>query len=81
MATLDVFLPKRDRGKNLVIVVLANTYCTINYYCEKNGKSLRCCTHFLYLWMIAHLFHSKRKMACPVEDFKWCWIKTMSKQD
>ncbi|RDY11806.1 hypothetical protein CR513_03472, partial [Mucuna pruriens] len=81
LATIDVFLAKRDRGENPVIVVLANTYYTLNYYCKRNGKSLRCYTHLLYLWMTANLFHSKCKMVCPIEDFKWSWIKTMSKLD
>ncbi|RDX62743.1 hypothetical protein CR513_58887, partial [Mucuna pruriens] len=42
-------------------------------------RILRCCTYLLYLWMIAHLFHNKWKMACLIEDFQSSWIKTMSK--
>ncbi|RDX89677.1 hypothetical protein CR513_28561, partial [Mucuna pruriens] len=81
LVAIDIFLAKRNKGENPVIAVLADTYCTINYCCEKNMKSLRCSTYLLYLWMTTHLFHSKCKMTCPVEDFKWCWVKTMSKQD
>ncbi|RDY00994.1 hypothetical protein CR513_15751, partial [Mucuna pruriens] len=29
--------------------------------------------------MTTHLFHCKRRMTYPIEDFKWSWIKTMSK--
>ncbi|RDY01718.1 hypothetical protein CR513_14910, partial [Mucuna pruriens] len=29
--------------------------------------------------MTVHLFHNKRRMAYPMKDFKWSWIKTMSK--
>ncbi|RDX66147.1 hypothetical protein CR513_55115, partial [Mucuna pruriens] len=53
LVTVDTFLAKKDRGENLVIAVLANTYYTLNYYYMKNEKSLRCCTPLLYLWMIA----------------------------
>ncbi|RDY01729.1 hypothetical protein CR513_14922, partial [Mucuna pruriens] len=41
MVAKDVFLAKRDKGENHVIVVLANTYCTLNYYYDRNGKSLK----------------------------------------
>ncbi|RDX83015.1 hypothetical protein CR513_36120, partial [Mucuna pruriens] len=59
LATIDTFLARRDRGENPIMEILANTYYTLNYCCKKNGKSLRCCTHLLYLWLTAHLFHSK----------------------
>ncbi|RDX57696.1 hypothetical protein CR513_63040, partial [Mucuna pruriens] len=54
----------RPRGKP-VIAVLANTYYTLNYCYRKNEKGLRCCTSLLYLWMIAHLFHGKKKTRLP----------------
>ncbi|RDX71673.1 hypothetical protein CR513_48947, partial [Mucuna pruriens] len=79
LATMDVFLAKKDRGENPVIVVLTNTYYTLNYYYEKNEKALRCCMLLLYLWMMAHLFHSKRRTTCPIEDHHWSWIKPMSR--
>ncbi|RDY12195.1 hypothetical protein CR513_03054, partial [Mucuna pruriens] len=41
LTVVDAFLAKRDGGENLVIAVLANTYYTLNYYYEKNEKSLR----------------------------------------
>ncbi|RDX72485.1 hypothetical protein CR513_48025, partial [Mucuna pruriens] len=75
MATINVFLAKRDRGENPVIAILVDTYCTLNYCCERNGKSLRCCTHLIYLWMTAHLFHSKCKTMSPLEDLKWNHVK------
>ncbi|RDX63945.1 hypothetical protein CR513_57557, partial [Mucuna pruriens] len=68
LAAIDAFLGKRDRGESLVVAVLANTYYTLNYYHEKNGRGLRCCTSLLYLWMTAHLFHSKGRTECPIED-------------
>ncbi|RDX67911.1 hypothetical protein CR513_53158, partial [Mucuna pruriens] len=66
------YLAKRDGEENPAMALLANTYCTMNHCCERKGGNLRCCIHLLYLWMTAHLFHSKLKTACPVEDFKWC---------
>ncbi|RDX93867.1 hypothetical protein CR513_23818, partial [Mucuna pruriens] len=61
LITIDAFLAKRDRGENPVIVELANTYYTLDYCHERNERGLSCCTSLLYLWMIAHFVHSKRK--------------------
>ncbi|RDX78738.1 hypothetical protein CR513_40936, partial [Mucuna pruriens] len=71
--------PKRLGGysKNL----FRRKATTLNYYYEKNRKSLRCCTPLLYLRMTAHLFHSKQRMACPIEDSHWSWVKVMSKSE
>ncbi|RDY12012.1 hypothetical protein CR513_03247, partial [Mucuna pruriens] len=77
LAAIDAYLAKRDRGENPTIALLANTYYTLNYCCERKGGSLRCCTHLLYIWFTAHLFQSKHKTTCPIEDFKWSWIKTI----
>ncbi|RDX89098.1 hypothetical protein CR513_29223, partial [Mucuna pruriens] len=71
LAVIDVFFSKRDRGENPIMAILANTHHTLSYYCERQGKSLRCCAHLLYLWLTAHLFHNKRKTTCLVKDFKW----------
>ncbi|RDX99234.1 hypothetical protein CR513_17736, partial [Mucuna pruriens] len=79
LTTIDAFLAKRDRGENPTMALLANTYYILNYCCERKGGSLRCCTHLLYLWLIAHLFHSKCKTACLVEDFKWSWLRRIPK--
>ncbi|RDY11528.1 hypothetical protein CR513_03797, partial [Mucuna pruriens] len=79
MVVVDAFLAKKDKGENTIIEVLANTDYTLNYCYEKNGKSLRCYTPLLYLWMTAHLFDNKRRTACPIEDFQSSWIKAMSK--
>ncbi|RDY09574.1 hypothetical protein CR513_06035, partial [Mucuna pruriens] len=68
LAAIDAFLGKRDRRENPVIVVLANTYNTLDYYYRKNEKELRCCTSLLYLWMMAYLFHGKKKTTCLIED-------------
>ncbi|RDX96822.1 hypothetical protein CR513_20475, partial [Mucuna pruriens] len=81
LAVVDAFLTKRDKGENHVIVVLANTYYTLNYCYKKNEKALQCCTPMLYLWMTTHLFHSKRRTACTIEDHHWSWIKTMSRKE
>ncbi|RDY04729.1 hypothetical protein CR513_11527, partial [Mucuna pruriens] len=77
----DTFLAKKDRGENPVIAILVNTYYTLNYCYERNGKELRCCTSFLYLWLTAHLFHDKRRATCPIEDHHWSWAKSMSKAE
>ncbi|RDX89121.1 hypothetical protein CR513_29201, partial [Mucuna pruriens] len=55
-------------GEHPVVAVLANTYYTLDYCSRKKGKGLRCCTLLLFLRLIAHLFHSSKKMKCPIED-------------
>ncbi|RDY04087.1 hypothetical protein CR513_12233, partial [Mucuna pruriens] len=77
---MEVFLAKRDRGENPTMAILTNTYYSLDYYGERKEGSLRCCTHLLYLWLTAHLFHNKGKTTCPIEDFKWSWIGTMTKE-
>ncbi|RDX76681.1 hypothetical protein CR513_43303, partial [Mucuna pruriens] len=81
LAAIDTFLGKKDRGKSSVVEVLANTYYTLNYCHEKNGRGLRCCTSLLYLWMTTHLFHSKGRTKCPIEYHNWSWIKPMTKAE
>ncbi|RDX92398.1 hypothetical protein CR513_25485, partial [Mucuna pruriens] len=78
VATVDVYLAKRDKGENPTIALLANTYYTLNHCCEQKRGNLRCCTHLLYLWLTAHLFHSKHKTICSIEDFKWdLWTRQL----
>ncbi|RDY03990.1 hypothetical protein CR513_12351, partial [Mucuna pruriens] len=78
---MDAFLAKRDKGENPVITILANIYYSLNYCYERNGKGLRFCTTLLYLWLVVHLFHSKGRTTCPIEDYHWSWVKTMSKAE
>ncbi|RDX73410.1 hypothetical protein CR513_46987, partial [Mucuna pruriens] len=79
LAAVDAFLVMRNKGENPMIAILANTFYSLNYCYERNGKALRCCTTLLYLWLAAHLFHSKGRTTCPIEDYHWSWVKTMSK--
>ncbi|RDY02337.1 hypothetical protein CR513_14222, partial [Mucuna pruriens] len=80
LTAIKVFLTKKERGENPTMVILANTYYTLNYCCERRDESLRCCMHLLYLWITAHLFHSKGRTTCLVEEFKWSWVKAMSRE-
>ncbi|RDY03630.1 hypothetical protein CR513_12766, partial [Mucuna pruriens] len=80
LAVVEVFLAKKDKGENPTMAILANTYYTLNYYSKQKEGSLRCSTPLLYLWLTSHLFHYKSKTECLMEDFKWSWIITMSKE-
>ncbi|RDX91189.1 hypothetical protein CR513_26861, partial [Mucuna pruriens] len=81
MAAINAFLARRDRGENPTIGILANTYCTLNYCYERKWKSMVCCKHLFYLWLTTHVFHNKCKTAYPMEDFKWCLVKTMTNRE
>ncbi|RDY01048.1 hypothetical protein CR513_15685, partial [Mucuna pruriens] len=80
LTAMEVFVAKKDRGENPTMAVLANTYYTFNHYGEQKGGTLRCCTPLLYLWLTSHFFHYKNKTTCPIEDFKWSWIRPMTKE-
>ncbi|RDY09937.1 hypothetical protein CR513_05626, partial [Mucuna pruriens] len=81
LAAIDAFLGKRDRGEHPVVVVLANTYYTLDYCSKKNAKGVRCCTSLLFLWLIAQLFHSSKRTRCPIEDHYWSCIKPLTKAE
>ncbi|RDX77602.1 hypothetical protein CR513_42255, partial [Mucuna pruriens] len=63
VVAINAFLGRRDQGE-----ILANTCYTLNYCHEKNGRGMRCCTSLLYLWITAHLFHSKGRTECLIAD-------------
>ncbi|RDX72863.1 hypothetical protein CR513_47591, partial [Mucuna pruriens] len=81
LAAIDAFLGKRDKGEHPVVIVLANTYYTLDYCSRKKGKGLRCCTSLLFLWLTAHLFHSGKRMKCPIEDHYWSCVKPLTKSE
>ncbi|RDY00945.1 hypothetical protein CR513_15792, partial [Mucuna pruriens] len=81
LAAIDAFLGKRDRGEHLVVAILANTYYTLDYCSKKNGKGLRCCTTLLFLWLTVHLFHSSKRMRCPIKDHYWSCVKFLTKAE
>ncbi|RDY10544.1 hypothetical protein CR513_04914, partial [Mucuna pruriens] len=79
LAAINAFLAKRNRGENPMIMILANTYYSLNCCYERNRKGLRCCTTLLYLWLATHLFHNNGRTTCPIEDYHWSWVTMMSK--
>ncbi|RDY06267.1 hypothetical protein CR513_09774, partial [Mucuna pruriens] len=81
LVAMGVFLAKKNKGENLTMAVLANTYYSLNQCGERRRGVLRCCTPLLYLWLTAHHFQCKHRTACPVEDFKWSWIPPMTKEE
>ncbi|RDX84145.1 hypothetical protein CR513_34852, partial [Mucuna pruriens] len=81
LAAVDVFLEVKEKNENLVPAMLADTYYTLNCCLSKRGKNLRCYIHALYLWMTAHYCPGKCKTRCPIEDYKWGCIKTMSREE
>ncbi|RDX98901.1 hypothetical protein CR513_18116, partial [Mucuna pruriens] len=78
-AAIDAFLGKRDRGEHPVVAILANTYCTLDFCSTKKGKGLKCYTSLLFLWLIAHLFHSSKKTRCLIKDHHWSCIRPLTK--
>ncbi|RDX91396.1 hypothetical protein CR513_26640, partial [Mucuna pruriens] len=72
LASIYVFLANQEQARNLVIVVLANTFYTIHRCHERRGGRLICCLQALYIWLMTH---GRGITTRPIEDLKWCWIK------
>ncbi|RDX87454.1 hypothetical protein CR513_31072, partial [Mucuna pruriens] len=80
-ATIDTFWAGWEKNKNPMVVVLANTYYTLNNNHEGKGGRMTYYLHTLYLWIIAHIFTSTCKTPCPIEDYKWCFVKILTDQE
>ncbi|RDY10068.1 hypothetical protein CR513_05473, partial [Mucuna pruriens] len=78
LAAIDVFMAVKEKNENPIPPLLRDTYYTLNYCRGRQGKSLRCCVHILYLWMTALCNPGRCKTKCPVEDYKWGCIKRMT---
>ncbi|KAJ1391034.1 hypothetical protein SESBI_36959 [Sesbania bispinosa] len=53
---MDVFAQYETQGLNPVPAVLADTLLTLEVCQKKNGGTLKCCTHLLYVWIITHMY-------------------------
>ncbi|RDY01902.1 hypothetical protein CR513_14705, partial [Mucuna pruriens] len=80
-AAIDALSDCREKDKNPMLAVLANTYYILNNNREGKGRRLTCCLHALYLWFTTHMFTSKCRTLCLIEDHKWCLMKTLTDQD
>ncbi|KAJ1406837.1 hypothetical protein SESBI_24813 [Sesbania bispinosa] len=55
-AAMDVFAQYETQGLNPVPAILADTLLTLEVCQKKNGGTLKCCTHLLYVWIITHMY-------------------------
>ncbi|RDX78205.1 hypothetical protein CR513_41549, partial [Mucuna pruriens] len=81
LATINAFVATREKGSSPVVVVLANTYYSLQCCHDGRGGQLTCCLPTLYLWVVAYTFVSKRPTFCPIEDFKWCWVPNKTRSE
>ncbi|KAJ1412079.1 hypothetical protein SESBI_20720 [Sesbania bispinosa] len=54
-AAMDVFAQYETQGLNPVPAILPDTLITLEVCQKKNGGTLKCCTHLLYVWIITHI--------------------------
>ncbi|KAJ1423471.1 hypothetical protein SESBI_12409 [Sesbania bispinosa] len=54
-AAMDVFAQYETQGLNPVLAILVDTLLTLEVCQKKNGGTLKCCTHLLYVWIITHI--------------------------
>ncbi|RDX76837.1 hypothetical protein CR513_43132, partial [Mucuna pruriens] len=74
LAVIDAFIAVKEKGLSPTVVVLANTYYSLQRCHDGRGGRLVCCLPALYVWLISHIFVSKCPTTCPIEDHKWCLV-------
>ncbi|KAJ1386698.1 hypothetical protein SESBI_40623 [Sesbania bispinosa] len=70
-AAMDVFAQYETQGLNPVPAILADTLLTLEVCQKKNGGTLKCCTHLLYVWIITHMYACELRTLFPdpLRDF------------
>ncbi|KAJ1403256.1 hypothetical protein SESBI_27404 [Sesbania bispinosa] len=70
-AAMDVFFQFEENGANPVPAILADTFLSMMVCHQKKGRSLRCCSHMLYVWIMTHLYarHTMGPSPDPLRDF------------
>ncbi|RDX75370.1 hypothetical protein CR513_44751, partial [Mucuna pruriens] len=71
LAVIDAFIVVREKCLSPMVVVLANTYYSLQRYHGSRGH-LICCLPALYIWLISHTFASKR----PTHDYPVIFLPT-----
>ncbi len=59
LAAIDAFLAFHHGKESPVVAILA-MYDTFDRGCEKSGARIVCCALALYVWLVSHLFFSKK---------------------
>ncbi|KAJ1377345.1 hypothetical protein SESBI_49000 [Sesbania bispinosa] len=70
-AAMNVFAQYETQGLNPVPAILADTLLTLEVCQKKNGGTLKCCTHLLYVWIITHMYACELRTLFPdpLRDF------------
>ncbi|KAJ1378423.1 hypothetical protein SESBI_47883 [Sesbania bispinosa] len=76
-AAMDVFAQYETQGLNPVPAILADTLLTLEVCQKKNGGTLKCCTHLLYVWIITHMYACELQTLFPdpLRDFGRIQVK------
>ncbi|KAJ1386951.1 hypothetical protein SESBI_40417 [Sesbania bispinosa] len=74
---MDVFAQYETQGLNPVPAILADTLLTLEVCQKKNGGTLKCCTHLLYVWIITHMYACELRTLFPdpLRDFGRIQVK------
>ncbi|KAJ1440773.1 hypothetical protein SESBI_01849 [Sesbania bispinosa] len=76
-AAMDVFAQYESQGLNPVPAILADTLLTLEVCQKKNGGTLKCCIHLLYVWIITHMYACELQTLFPdpLRDFGRIQVK------
>ncbi|KAJ1411555.1 hypothetical protein SESBI_21065 [Sesbania bispinosa] len=68
---LTIYGLYETQGLNPVPAILADTLLTLEVCQKKNGGTLKCCTHLLYVWIITHMYACELRTLFPdpLRDF------------
>ncbi|KAL2327533.1 hypothetical protein Fmac_020960 [Flemingia macrophylla] len=64
-AAIDAFFAWDVHLRSFVPAILADTLLSVNFCHQKQGKTLRCCSTLLYVWIITHFYASGHMGALP----------------
>ncbi|KAJ1399774.1 hypothetical protein SESBI_30077 [Sesbania bispinosa] len=64
-ATMDVFYQYETVGANPIPAILADTFISLEICQQKKGGMLRCCSHMLQVWIIAHIYDADYRCTMP----------------
>ncbi|KAJ1441614.1 hypothetical protein SESBI_01236 [Sesbania bispinosa] len=68
---LTIYGLYETQGLNPVPAILADTLLTLEVCQKRNGGTLKCCTHLLYVWIITHMYACELRTLFPdpLRDF------------
>ena len=72
LAAINAYLAYHHSKESPVIVVLEDTYDTLDLRCEKSSARIVCCTPALYVWLVSHVLCHESRSVYPLQGHRMC---------